>query len=38
VQIAESTGTWREGTTAWAAEATITAPKNETLKNTLTWK
>jgi hypothetical protein len=38
VQVAESTGTWREGTTAWAAEATITAPKSETLKNTLTWK
>ena len=38
VQIAESTGTWQEGTTAWAAEATLIAPKNETLKNTLTWR
>jgi hypothetical protein len=38
VQVAEATGTWRDGTTAWAAEATLTAPRNETLKNTLTWK
>ncbi len=38
VQLAESTGTWRDGTTSWAAEATLTAPKNETLRNTLTWK
>jgi hypothetical protein len=37
-QIAESKGTWRDGTTSWAAEATLTAPKNETLSNTLTWK
>ena len=37
-QIAESTGTWQQGTTAWAAEATLTAPKNESLKNTLTWR
>jgi hypothetical protein len=38
VLVGESTGTWREGTTAWVAEATLTAPKNETLKNTLTWR
>jgi hypothetical protein len=31
-------GTWRDGTTSWVAEATLTAPRNETLKNTLTWK
>jgi len=36
--VGESTGTWSEGTTAWVAEATLTAPKNETLKNTLTWR
>jgi hypothetical protein len=38
VLLGESTGTWRDGTTAWVAEATLTAPKNETLRNTLTWK
>ena len=38
VLLGETTGTWREGTTSWVAEATLTAPKNETLKNTLTWK
>jgi len=38
VLVGESTGTWSEGTTAWVAEATLTAPKNETLKNTLTWR
>jgi hypothetical protein len=36
--VAETSGTWRDGTTSWVAEATLTAPKNETLKNTLTWK
>ena len=38
VLVGETTGTWSDGTTAWAAEATLTAPKNETLKNTLTWR
>jgi hypothetical protein len=38
VQVGETTGSWREGTTAWAATATLTAPKSETLTNTLTWK
>ena len=38
VLVGESSGTWREGTTAWVAEATLTAPKNETLRNSLTWK
>jgi hypothetical protein len=36
--VAETTGAWRDGTTSWVAEATLTAPRNETLKNTLTWK
>ncbi len=36
--VAEATGAWREGTTSWVAEATLTAPKAETLRNTLTWK
>ena len=36
--VAETTGSWRDGTTAWATEATITAGKGESLKNTLTWR
>jgi len=36
--VAEATGTWREGTTSWATEATVTAGKGESLKNTLTWR
>ena len=38
VLVGESTGTWVAGTTAWVAEATLTAPKNETLRNSLTWR
>jgi FHA domain len=38
VQVAETSGTWRDGTTSWVAQATLTAPKNETLSNTLTWR
>jgi hypothetical protein len=38
VQIAETSGTWHDGTTSWVAQATLTAPKNETLSNTLTWR
>ncbi len=38
VLVGETSGTWRDGTTAWVAEATLTAPKNETLRNSLTWK
>jgi hypothetical protein len=36
--VAETTGSWREGTTAWATEVTVTAGKGESLKNTLTWR
>ena len=38
VQVGETSGSWKEGTTAWVAQAVLTAPKNETLTNTLTWK
>lgn len=38
VLVGEVSGSWVAGTSAWVAEATLTAPKNETLKNTLTWK
>ena len=36
--VAEATGSWRDGTTAWATEATVTASKGESLKNTLSWR
>jgi hypothetical protein len=36
--VAEATGSWRDGTTAWATEVTVTAGKGENLKNTLTWR
>ena len=36
--VAETTGSWREGTTAWATEVSVTAAKGESLKNTLTWR
>jgi hypothetical protein len=36
--VAEATGSWRDGTTAWAAEATITAGKGDSLRNTLSWR
>jgi hypothetical protein len=36
--VAETTGSWREGTSAWAAEATVTSSKDESLRNTLTWR
>jgi hypothetical protein len=36
--VAEATGSWRDGTTAWAAEATVTAGKGDSLRNTLTWR
>ena len=32
--VGEATGTWRDGTTAWVAEATAHRPKNETLRRT----
>jgi hypothetical protein len=36
--VAETKGTWGDGTTSWAAEVTLTGGKGETLKNTLTWR
>jgi hypothetical protein len=36
--VAETTGSWHDGTTAWATEVTVTAGKGESLKNTLTWR
>jgi hypothetical protein len=36
--VAESTGTWREGTTSWTTEVTVTSGRSESLRNTLTWR
>jgi hypothetical protein len=36
--VAETAGTWAEGTTSWTAEVTVTAGKGESLKNTLAWR
>ena len=36
--VAEATGAWREGTTSWATEVTVTAGKGESLRNTITWR
>ncbi len=38
VQVGETSGTWRDGTTAWASEVTVTAGKGESLRNTLSWR
>ena len=36
--VAETTGTWKDGTTAWTTEVSITANKGDSLRNTLTWR
>jgi hypothetical protein len=36
--VAETAGTWAEGTTSWTAEVTVTGGKGESLKNTLSWR
>ena len=36
--LGETSGTWAGGTTAWSAEATLTANKGDSLKNTLAWR
>ncbi len=36
--VAETKGTWAEGTTSWTAEVTVTGGKGESLKNTLSWR
>ena len=36
--IGEATGTWKDGTTAWSTEVTVTANKGDSLRNTLTWR
>ena len=36
--VAETNGTWTEGTTSWTAEVTLTGGKGESLKNSLSWR
>jgi hypothetical protein len=36
--VAETAGTWAEGTTSWSAEVTVTGGKGESLKNTIAWR
>ena len=36
--VAETAASWREGTTSWATEVTVTAGKGESLRNTITWR
>jgi len=36
--LGEASGSWREGTTAWATEITVTANKGDSLRNTITWR
>ncbi len=36
--VAEAAGSWREGTTSWATDVTVTAGKGDSLRNTITWR
>ena len=36
--VAETKGTWADGTTSWTAKVTVTGSKGETLENTLSWR
>jgi len=36
--VGEASGTWAGGTTSWSAEATLSANKGDSLKNTLSWR
>jgi hypothetical protein len=38
VLVAETSGMWAEGTTAWTAEATVAAGRGDSLRNTLSWR
>jgi hypothetical protein len=38
VLVGETSGTWAGGTTAWTAEAVLSANKGDSLKNTLSWR
>jgi hypothetical protein len=36
--LGEASGSWREGTTSWSTEVTVTANKGDSLRNTLSWR
>ncbi len=36
--VGEASGSWREGITSWTSEATVTANKGDSLRNTLSWR
>jgi hypothetical protein len=36
--LGEASGSWREGTTSWSTEITVTANKGDSLRNTVTWR
>ena len=36
--VAETSGTWAEGTTSWSTEVTVTANKGDTLRATVNWR
>lgn len=36
--VAETGGSWAEGTTAWTTDVTVSAGKADSLKNTLSWR
>jgi hypothetical protein len=38
VLLGETSGNWSEGTTAWSTEATVTANRGDSLRNTITWR
>ncbi len=37
-QIAELSGTWKEGTTAWSLDVSVTSAHGEVVRNTLSWR
>ncbi len=37
-QLAEVSGSWKDGTTAWSTELLVTANKGDTLKNQISWR
>ena len=36
--VAEAAGSWRDGTTSWTTEVTVTAAKGDSLRNAVTWR
>ena len=38
VLVAETSGTWADGTTSWTAEVTVNGGKGESLRNTIAWR